>query len=265
MDKKRYSKLVYPNDLNFLLDKNLQINSITKHMKKYIILALAVLALFSATAFSQTVAVDAGVKYTSALVEHGQVIGNGTAVENLSVSLNGFGLGVTGYEPVSISTQKFKYEFNRADVSAFYSLRTPWANATVGETYKHYNTVTKTIANGQAETFVRLNDNFNAVPFYVQASLDNKTRQVNTEGGLGLSVPVNSWLHVDPSVYVGYNDIADTFPRSVKEIKSNNRYIGGSVALSTSYRGIKASVGYGQNRNSVAISNLWFASLTAKY
>lgn len=230
---------------------------------------VTVIALFfSIQTFAQTLPgfnTTLGVTYTSKLLDKGQVIDGANTIVNAGAGFGSFQFNARAYNPTQVG-QKVKIEIQRVEIDGTYGFASTLGNVAVGATYKHYNNVVKGAQLDHFEPLARLESKL-FVPVYLQGKYQIDTRQVNLESGANLSFDFGAGVKFVPSVYVGYNDISDQFPRNKKAIKLDNRYYGAGLILSKKVWKGQLSVGAHTNRADHAFANTtnyWDASYSVK-
>lgn len=210
---------------------------------KNIIKSLIGALLLAATAFASPVTGSFDSTFHSAFIDKGVPSTRATLISAVGVGYESFGLELKTYAPTIASVRTFKTAFNRMDVTGSYVFKSTLGDVTVGNAFKHYYQPGKTGQGDHNQPFVRLSSKW--IPVTLVARYDIATRNLNTEANAKLlSVPVG-FATLVPSVYVGYSDIADQFPHSLKAVKRADRYYGGGLGLTRKiFGGTLAGGGY---------------------
>ena len=229
-------------------------------MNKFIRLFIISAALFlGVSAFAQADLPafngSASVGYTSRLIDSGMRVGDATTIVNVGLGYESFRLDFASYIPTLISRDRVRAHFGREDLTGSYRFVSSLVDLTLGARYQHFDDVGAGAVQSHLQPFVRLSDRLADFPVYVQARYDLRTKGVNLEGGAGVSFDVGMGVRAMPAVYVGYNDIADSLPRSVREIKADNRYYGATLSLERNVLGGVLKVMGGHNRADRSFAN----------
>lgn len=183
--------------------------------------------------------------YESKVVQEG-VVQDATAnsVTDLGLTYSIVSLDVVAYAPTEVSTKVFHSRLGREDYIASLKLvDLSFADLVAGYDYRQYRQLPNAKSEAsQQEPFIRV-DTKGFAPIYVITRYDVPTRTTNLEGGVSLPINVFAGFKVTPSAYLGYNDIANEYPHTLKAIANWSRYYGGGAALSHSILGGTASVG----------------------
>jgi hypothetical protein len=198
-------------------------------IKSILSLIAALVLATAALAAPVTVAFDS--TFNSSFVDKGVPSARATLITAAGVGYQSFGFEAKAYAPTVVSTNgKNTLALNRVDVTGSYTFTSSLLDVAIGDTQKHYNAPGKTGEGDHNQPFVKLTAK--DIPLSLVARYDIATRNLNTEANAKLFTFPTRLVDVTPSVYIGYSDIADQFPHSLKAVKRADRYYGGGIGLS---------------------------------
>ena len=238
------------------------ITSYTKHIVRILALALMLfgvsftgasagptLAPVAPTPPSSSVTVDLSSVYASKVVQEGQLLSSvANSINTLGLNYETLSIDTVLYAPTEISEHIFHSRLNRVDlIGSLQILDTSLLGLSAGADYKQFSALKPATAKtSQMEPFVTLTDSL-LVPVYVTTRYNVPTRTTNLEGGAQYGIGLPLGFKVTPSAYVGYNDISNEYPHTLKAIKGWDRYYGYGGELSHNVLGGNLSAGVYDN------------------
>lgn len=228
-------------------------------MKKLLVIT-AIVTMLSTTMFAQQlpgISARATAGYTSKVVEFGKA-SNGAYTAGADLAWQSFSVGVLTYNDLAVSP--FSAKLNRVDLTAAYKLFSTLADVNVGAAYVHVNNAGKFDFSGHWRPFVTVSKGFYAVT----AAYDTQSRLSNIEGKLFTSVETPLvGVSLVPAVFVGYTDVNDALPKTVKEIKYTNAYFGAGADVTYKWLSVGGLVLHdGQTNHTTGV---WHAYATYKF
>ena len=99
--------------------------------------------------------------------------------------------------------------------------------------------------------------------YYVRGTMDIESKTTNVEAALRVSHKLVGGLTGLPLVYVGYTDVNDAFPKSIREVKYTNAYFGGSYDVKWKF--LSAGVYVLKTKGEGSWVNGWRAGITQQF
>jgi len=228
-------------------------------MKKLLTLIVS-LTLFATTSVAQNLpgfATKVFAGYNEKGIDFGKVTdSDGEYIVGAEVAWESFKLTTTTHNSFSFKTKDAS--FDRLDVKTGYTLFSTLADVEVGNTLFILNRP-GLYKNIQWQPYVSVGKSF----LNVTGTYDVQSRLINFEGtAKGPQFKILG-ANIVTGLFAGYTDVNDALPKSVKEIKFNNTYYGGSVDAKLGWVSVGAVALYDGHAKDTTIG--WRTSVVYKF